>query len=82
MVWLTKELNKVTPALSIPIEQIIGKDVFTEKEFTGTQDRLLNALRGAVPSAGQADRLLLNDNPMSQLNAWLSYLGSPIRKYN
>jgi hypothetical protein len=75
-------LNKVTPALSIPIEQIIGKDVFTEKEFTGTQDRLLNALRGAVPSAGQADRLLLNDNPMSQLNAWLSYLGSPIRKYN
>ena len=75
-------LNKVTPALSIPIEQIIGKDIFTGKEFTGTQDRLLNALRGAVPTAGQADRLLLNDNPMSQLNAWLSYLGSPIRKYN
>jgi hypothetical protein len=75
-------LNKVTPVLSIPIEQAMGKDAFTGKEFTGTQDRLLNALRGAVPPAQQTDRLLLNDNPMSQLNAWLSYLGSPIRKYN
>lgn len=75
-------LNKVTPVLSIPIEQAMGKDAFTGKEFTGTQDRLLNALRGAVPPAQQTDRLLLNDNSMSQLNAWLSYLGSPIRKYN
>jgi hypothetical protein len=75
-------LNKVNPVFSIPLEQAIGKDTFTGKEFTGTQDRLLNALRGIAPPAQQFDKLITNDNPMSQLNAWLSYLGSPIRKYN
>jgi hypothetical protein len=75
-------LNKVNPVFSVPIEQIMGRDAFTEKEFTGTQDRLLNALRSVAPPASQVDRLILNDNPMSQLNAWLGYLGSPVRKYN
>jgi hypothetical protein len=75
-------LNKVNPVFSVPLEQIMGKDVYTEKEFDGTQDRLLNALRGIAPPAQQFDKLVTNDNPMSQLNAWLSYMGSPIRKYN
>jgi hypothetical protein len=75
-------LNKVNPVFSVPIEQIMGRDAFTEKEFTGTQDRLLNILRSVAPPAQQVDRLITNDNPMSQLNAWLGYLGSPVRKYN
>jgi hypothetical protein len=75
-------LNKVNPVFSVPIEQILGRDNFTGKEFTGTQDRLLNVLRSTLPPAQQVDRLITNDNPMSKLNAWLGYMGSPVRKYN
>lgn len=75
-------LDKVNPVFSVPIEQILGRDNFTGKEFTGTQDRLLDMLRSTLPPAQQVDRLITNDNPMSKLNAWLGYLGSPVRKYN
>lgn len=74
-------LNKSNPLIKIPAEQIMGESAFTGKEFETPQDRLLAALRAAAPPAGQAERLFANEG-LSQLNAWLGYLGSPVRKYN
>ena len=77
-----KMIPKMNPLFVVPFEQITGRDSYTGKEFEGVDDRLINALTSLVPPAQQADKLVLNDNPMSKLNAWLSYMGSPIRKYN
>jgi hypothetical protein len=76
-----KMLNKMNPLLKVPAEQIAGKSAFTGKEFDTGQERLMAALVGLAPPAGQAERLVGRDG-LSQLNAWLGYLGSPIRKYN
>lgn len=76
-----KMLNKMNPLLKVPAEQIAGKSAFTGKEFDTNQERLMAALVGLAPPAGQAERLVGRDG-LSQLNAWLGYLGSPIRKYN
>ena len=76
-----KMLNKTNPLFKIPAEQIAGSNAFTGKEFETGQDRLMAALLGLAPPAGQAERLFGRDG-LSQLNAWLGYMGSPIRKYN
>lgn len=76
-----KMLNKMNPLLKVPAEQIAGKSAFTGKEFDTNQERLMAALVGLAPPAGQAERLVGRDG-LSQLNAWLGYMGSPIRKYN
>lgn len=76
-----KMLNKTNPLLKIPAEQIAGSNAFTGKEFETGQDRLMAALLGLAPPVGQAERLFGRDG-LSQLNAWLGYMGSPIRKYN
>ena len=78
----TKMIPKMNPLFVVPFEQITGRDSYTGKKFEGVDDRLINALTSLVPPAQQTDKLILNDNPMSKLNAWLSYMGSPIRKYN
>jgi hypothetical protein len=77
-----KMIPKMNPLFVVPFEQITGRDSYTGREFAGVDDRLMNALTSLVPPAQQADKLIMNDNPMSKLNAWLSYMGSPIRKYN
>lgn len=77
-----KMIPKMNPLFVVPFEQITGSDSYTGRKFEGVDDRLINALTSLVPPAQQADKLVLNDNPMSKLNAWLSYMGSPIRKYN
>jgi hypothetical protein len=74
-------LNKSNPLIKIPAEQIMGETTFTETPLETPQDRLLAALRAAAPPVGQAERLFANEG-LSQLNAWLGYLGSPVRKYN
>jgi hypothetical protein len=76
-----KMTTKMNPLIKVPVEQIAGKSAFTGKEFDTSQDRLMAALTGLAPTVGQADRLVANEG-LSQLNAWLGYLGSPIRKYN
>jgi len=76
-----KMMNKTNPLFKIPVEQIAGRSAFTGKEFEDGQDRLMQALLGLAPPAGQAERLFGRDG-LSQLNAWLGYMGSPIRKYN
>ena len=73
---------KLNPLFVVPFEQATGRDSYSGRKFTDVEDRLLNALTGIAPPAQQAEKLILNDNPMSQLNAWLGYLGSPVRKYN
>lgn len=74
-------LNKANPLIKIPAEQIMGETTFTEKPLTTTEERVLAALRATAPPVGQAERLFANEG-LSQLNAWLGYLGSPVRKYN
>ena len=74
-------LNKANPLIKIPAEQALGENVFTGTEFKTPQDRLAAILRSAAPPVGQSERLFGKDG-LSQLNAWLSYLGSPVRKYN
>lgn len=74
-------LNKANPLIKIPAEQALGENVFTGTEFKTPQDRLAAILRNAAPPVGQSERLFGKDG-LSQLNAWLSYLGSPVRKYN
>jgi hypothetical protein len=73
--------TKMNPLIKVPVEQIAGKSAFTGKEFDTSQDRLMAALTGLAPTVGQADRLVANEG-LSQLNAWLGYMGSPVRKYN
>ena len=75
-----KMMNKTNPLFKIPVEQIAGENAFTGKQFETGQDRLMAALLGIAPPAGQAERLFGRDG-LSQLNAWLGYTGSPIRKY-
>jgi hypothetical protein len=73
---------KLNPLFVVPFEQLTGRDSYSGTKFTDANDRLLNALTSIAPPAQQFDKLITNDNPMSQLNAWLGYFGSPIRKYN
>jgi len=77
-----KMVPKLNPLFVVPFEQAIGRDSYSGTKFTDANDRLLNALTSIAPPAQQFDKLITNDNPMSQLNAWLGYFGSPIRKYN
>ena len=77
-----KMIPKMNPLFVVPFEQITGRDSYSGTKFTDANDRLLNALTSIAPPAQQFDKLITNDNPMSKLNAWLSYMGSPIRKYN
>jgi hypothetical protein len=77
-----KMVPKLNPLFVVPFEQITGRDSYSGTKFTDANDRLLNALTSLVPPAQQVDKLVMNDNPMSKLNAWLGYMGSPIRKYN
>ena len=74
-------LNKANPLIKIPAEQIMGETAFGGKPLTTTEERVLAALRATAPPVGQAERLFANEG-LSQLNAWLGYLGSPVRKYN
>jgi len=76
-----KLLNQVNPVFKVPAEQALGKSFFTGKDFVDNQDRLMSALKGVVTPVGQAQRLFGTEDT-TQLNAWLSWLGSPVRKYN
>jgi hypothetical protein len=74
-------INRSNPLIKIGAEQAMGKTAFSGKKLDDTQERILAALRAGAPPAGQAERLFATDG-LSQLNAWLGYLGSPVRKYN
>ena len=76
-----KLLNQINPVFKVPAEQALGKSFFTGKDFADNQDRLMSALKGVVTPVGQAQRLFGTEDT-TQLNAWLSWLGSPVRKYN
>jgi hypothetical protein len=76
-----KLLTKMNPLISVPAQQILGRNAYNGKDYATPQDRLKAALTGFVPPAQQADKLA-NTEGLSQLNAWLGYLGSPVRKYN
>lgn len=72
--------NNLNPLLKIPLEEFLGKSVFTGKKLENTQDRLIHILKGMTPPVQMGDRLIGSEGDAAK-NAWLSTIGSPIRTY-
>ena len=73
-------VNNMNPLLKIPIEEGIGRSTFTGQEYDTPRDRLEHILKGGIPIFNQGDRLFGSEGD-SLKNAWLSYIGSPVRTY-
>jgi hypothetical protein len=72
--------NNLNPLLKVPLEQFLGKSIFTGKEMDTSKERLIHILKGFVPPVQQGDRLFGSEGDAAK-NAWLSTVGSPIRTY-
>ena len=72
--------NNFNPLLKIPLEQALGRSVFTGQELTTPRERLEHMLKGGIPPLNQGDRLFGSEGDSAK-NAWLSYIGSPVRTY-
>ena len=77
----TRYGSNLNPVFRLPLEQARGKTFFGDKKMEGSQERLMQLLQGALPPAKFADRLF-NTEGEAQKNAWLSFLGSPVKQYN
>ena len=77
----TRYGSNLNPVFRLPLEQARGKTFFGDKKMEGSQERLTQLLQGALPPAKFADRLF-NTEGEAQKNAWLSFLGSPVKQYN
>jgi hypothetical protein len=77
----TRYGSNLNPVFRLPLEQARGKTFFGDKKMEGPQERLTQLLQGALPPAKFADRLF-NTEGEAQKNAWLSFLGSPVKQYN
>jgi len=72
--------NNLNPLLKIPLEQFLGKSVFTGRTMDNPQERLIHILKGFVPPVQMGDRLFGSEGDAAK-NAWLSSIGSPVRTY-
>ena len=72
--------NNLNPLLKVPLEQFLGKSIFTGKEMDTSKERLIHILKGFAPPVQQGDRLFGSEGDAAK-NAWLSTFGSPIRTY-
>jgi len=82
-------VNNFAPIFKVPIEQALGRSVYTGKGFdtdknvftdSSIEARVLAGLKAFIPTANQYDRLF-NTEGGTQRNAWMSYLGSPVKIY-
>ena len=73
-------VNNLNPLLKIPLEQFLGKSVFTGKTLDTPKERLVHILKGMVPPVQMGDRLIGSEGDAAK-NAWLSTIGSPVRTY-
>ena len=71
--------TNLNPVFRLPVEQVIGQNLYNDKAIESTQDRLINLLQGLVVPVATGDRLL-NSYGDAKINAWLGFFGSPIRK--
>ena len=72
--------NNLNPLLKIPLEQFLGRSVFTGNTLDNPQERLIHILKGFVPPVQMGDRLFGSEGDAAK-NAWLSSIGSPVRTY-
>ena len=72
--------NNSNPLLKIPLEQFLGRSVFTGQTLDTPKERLIHILKGLVPPVQMGDRLLGGQGDAAK-NAWLSTIGSPVRTY-
>lgn len=72
--------NNMNPLLKIPLEQFLGRSVFTGKTMDNPQERLIHILKGFAPPVQMGDRLFGSEGDAAK-NAWLSTIGSPVRTY-
>jgi hypothetical protein len=72
--------NNFNPLLKIPLEEFLGKSVFTGKTLDTPKERLIHILKGVVPPVQMGDRLIGSEGDAAK-NAWLSTIGSPVRTY-
>jgi len=72
--------NNLNPLLKIPLEQFLGRSVFTGNPLDNPQERLIHILKGFVPPVQMGDRLIGSEGDAAK-NAWLSFVGSPVRTY-
>ena len=66
--------------LEIPLEEFLGRSVFTGNPLENPQERLIHILKGFVPPVQMGDRLIGSEGDAAK-NAWLSFVGSPVRTY-
>ena len=71
--------TNLNPVFRLPVEQVIGQNLYNDKAIESTQDRLVNLLQGLVVPVATGDRLL-NSYGDAKINAWLGFFGSPVRK--
>ena len=72
--------NNMNPLLKIPLEQFLGRSVFTGNTLDDPKERLIHILKGFVPPVQMGDRLIGSEGDAAK-NAWLSFVGSPVRTY-
>ena len=72
--------NNLNPLLKIPLEEFLGRFVFTGNPLDNPQERLIHILKGFVPPVQMGDRLIGSEGDAAK-NAWLSFVGSPVRTY-
>ena len=72
--------NNLNPLLKIPLEEFLGRSVFTGNPLDNPQERLIHILKGFVPPVQMGDRLIGSEGDAAK-NAWLSFVGSPVRTY-
>ena len=72
--------NNLNPLLKIPLEEFLGRSVFTGNPLDNPQERLIHILKGFVPPVQMGDRLIGGEGDAAK-NAWLSFAGSPVRTY-
>jgi hypothetical protein len=72
--------NNLNPLLKIPLEEFLGRSVFTGNTLDDPQERLIHILKGFVPPVQMGDRLIGSEGDAAK-NAWLSFVGSPVRTY-
>lgn len=72
--------NNLNPLLKIPLEEFLGRSVFTGNTLDDPKERLIHILKGFVPPVQMGDRLIGSEGDAAK-NAWLSFVGSPVRTY-
>ena len=72
--------QNLNPIFRVPLEQALGRNLYNDKSLEGFGDRSTHVLQGLLPPLKYADRLFGTEGEQ-QRNAFLSFLGSPVKQY-